>query len=384
MNTTEYPLIHWQEDGADFQARWYSEAGVEAPVRVVIADDTMKADVAYRLASEGVGLLWRGDYQNARHLLQALARRADRKPRVGTGNKPNNLKDAFLLHRQSQGRRAAILGCLLIPLNAKYQIQLRRGQDVSQACEQVLGTPGATDTADLVIPLKGLLALVSAFEWRKKGVDVPALGAKIYPHFGVFSPVRGEYLDLLMKAPLPASCRKAFDIGVGSGILSALLAKRGLKEIVATDLDARALACAQENLQRLGLSEKVKLIQADLFPQGMADLIVCNPPWIPAQPSSPIEYAIYDPDSNMLKSFLEKASSHLSAHGEIWLIISDIAEHMGLRSRDELLGWINNAGLKVIGRLDTKPKHPKARDTSDPLYEARAKEVTSLWRLVLA
>ena len=57
---------------------------------------------------------------------------------------------------------------------------------------------------------------------------------------------------------------------------------------------------------------------------------------------------------------------------------------MGLRSRDELLGWINNAGLKVIGRLDTKPKHPKARDTSDPLYEARAKEVTSLWRLVLA
>ena len=86
----------------------------------------------------------------------------------------------------------------------------------------------------------------------------------------------------------------------------------------------------------------------------------------------------------MLKSFLEKASSHLSAHGEIWLIISDIAEHMGLRSRDELLGWINNAGLKVIGRLDTKPKHPKARDTSDPLYEARAKEVTSLWRLVLA
>mgnify|MGYP000202117198 CR=1 FL=1 len=83
MSTPTYPLIHWQENGAEFQARWYSEAGLDAPRQVVIADDTMKADVAYRLASQGVGLLWRGDYQNARHLLQALARRADRKPREG-------------------------------------------------------------------------------------------------------------------------------------------------------------------------------------------------------------------------------------------------------------------------------------------------------------
>ena len=44
----------------------------------------MKADLAYRLACEGTALLWRGDYQNAKLFLQALARRADqekRKPR---------------------------------------------------------------------------------------------------------------------------------------------------------------------------------------------------------------------------------------------------------------------------------------------------------------
>jgi hypothetical protein len=45
---------------------------------VVIADDSLSADAAYRLACEGTGLLWRGDFQNARMLVQALARRVDK------------------------------------------------------------------------------------------------------------------------------------------------------------------------------------------------------------------------------------------------------------------------------------------------------------------
>ena len=60
----------------------------------------------------------------------------------------------------------------------------------------------------------------------------------------------------------------------------------------------------------------------------------------------------------------------------------DFSEHLGLRSRDELLTLIANAGLKVLGKVDTKPKHPRVFDTSDPLHAARAAEVTSLWRLV--
>jgi methylase of polypeptide subunit release factors len=109
--------------------------------------------------------------------------------------------------------------------------------------------------------------------------------------------------------------------------------------------------------------------------------VVCNPPWVPAQPTSPIEYAVYDPDSRMLRGFLGGLAAHLTPDGEGWLIISDIAEHLGLRSRDELLDWIKSAGLKVMDRLDTRPKHPKAQEASDPLHVARAAEVTSLWRL---
>lgn len=380
MNSTVFPIIRWQEAGQERTARWRSEAGLPAPAHVVIADDTLKADAAYRLAAQGSALLWRGDYQNARNLLLALARRADRKPREGASKKPASLAEAFHRHRLAQGKRAALLGQLLVPLTADYRVPLRRGQVVAEACLAALG-PADEDS---VISLRGLLALVSAHEWRKKGALVPALGARIHPHFGVFSPVRGEYVDLVAGAPLPAACDLAFDIGTGSGVLASVLARRGVPRVVATDMDARALACATENAKNLGLTAAVEVIKADLFPPGRAPLVVCNPPWVPAQPSSPIEYAVYDPDSQMLRGFLNGLAGHLVPGGEGWLIMSDLAEHLGLRSRAELLGWIAEAGLKVIGRIDTRPKHPKSRDADDPLHAARAAEVTSLWRLVAA
>jgi methylase of polypeptide subunit release factors len=377
MPVTRYPFIRWQEAGVEHVARWRSEAGVAAPEAVVVGDDTLKADAAYRLAAQGTAILWRGDYQNARNLLQALARRADRAPREGSQKKPATLAEAFQQHREAQGRRAAILGRLLVPLTADYRVPLRRGQAVAEACMEALG-PGAEDS---VISLRGLLALVSAHEWRKKGIPVPAVEGRIYPHFGVFSPVRGEYVDLVARAPLPAGCDLAFDIGTGSGILAAVLARRGIRRVVATDQDPRALQCAKENARNLGLTAAIEVIAADLFPDGRAPLVVCNPPWLPAQPSSPVEHAVYDPDSRMLRGFLGGLAGHLAPGGEGWLIISDLAEHLGLRSREELLGWIAAGGLKVLGRTDTRPKHPKASDRGDPLHAARAAEVTSLWRL---
>jgi len=381
------PIIHWQEDGQARQAHWISEAGLPPPEQVVVADDTLSADAAFRLVQSGTAILWRGDYPNARHLLQALTRRADRAPR----NAPPPAKtalEAFERHRASQGRRATLLGQLLVPLSIVdqgYRIPLRRAQDINDACSAGLGI-AQPDQGDAVISLRGLLALISAWEWRKKGAFVPALDATIHPHFGVFSPVRGEYVDLVAQAPLPQPCAIAFDIGVGSGVLSAVLAKRGIPQIIATDQDPRALACAEENLQRLGYSDQVRLVGADLFPAvpdapQRADLILCNPPWVPATPTSPVEAAVYDPDSTMLRRFLAGVGERLTPTGEVWLILSDIAEHLALRSRDELLAWIRTAGLTVAGRLDTRPRHPKTRDNTDALHKARSREITSLWCL---
>jgi SAM-dependent methyltransferase len=374
-------MIHWIEEDQPRSARWRSENGNAAPKRVVIADDRMTADTAYRLACEGTGMLWRGDFQNARQLLQALARRAEPKPdkRGKPRKQPVSPVDAFNLHRQAQSQRARTLGMLLLPFDADYSIPLRRAPDVQLACNEAYGAPAEP----FVASLRELLGLIGAHEWRKKGVEIAALGERIHPHYGVYSPVRGEYIGLAAAAPLP-SAKLAFDIGTGTGVLAALLAKRGVERVVATDMDPRALRCARENLVRLELDGQVTLLQADLFPEGRAPLVICNPPWIPARPSSPIEHAVYDPESRMLRGFLGGLAQHLEPGGEGWLILSDLAEHLGLRPRAELLAAIEAAGLKVLGKTDIRPQHPKASDETDPLHAARAAELTSLWRLAAA
>ena len=415
------PTIIWTEQGTERSALWRSERGAAAPKRVVLADDTTSADSAYRLACEGVGLLWRGDFQNARHLIQALERRLDNvKTKPAKRNQvivQKPMAEVFNLARQAKSQRARVLGMVLVPFDADYKIPLRRAPDAVQACTQAWGpatlVQGAsieqgesteqgsfTDRSSSVASLRELLGIISAHEWRKNGVELTAFGEetednynRIHPHYGVFSPVRGEYVGLVAKAPLPVMLGKppqllAFDIGTGTGVLAAVLASRSVGKIIATDTDPRALACAHENLERLTAQGQVQVLQADLFPDvathGKAQLIVCNPPWLPARPSSPLERAVYDENSQMLLGFLNGLKAHLAPGGEGWLILSDIAEHLGLRTRDALLAAFEAAGLKVVARLDAKPQHAKARDKTDPLYAARSREVTSLWRLSAA
>lgn len=374
--------------------QWRCESGAPAPKRVVYGDDTLPADIAYRLMCEGTAVLWQGDFHNARQLLQALARRTEKKSNkkstqhrnahqriVTSADKPIDTAQTFHLHRQALGQRARVLSLLLIPLDADYRIPLRRAPDVKEACLQAWEPPSGDAS---MVSLRELLGLVGAYEWRKKGVEIPALGKppnnRIFPHYGVFSPLRGEYIDLVANTPIRDKTL-AFDIGVGTGVLSALLVKRGVQRIIATDRDPRALACARENLERLGVMPKVELVDIDLFPNGLVPLIVCNPPWVPARPTSPIEHAVYDEDSKMLRGFLSGLRAHLTPEGEGWLILSDLAEHLGLRSRETLLHWIDQGGLEVLERKDIKPRHGKTSDTEDPLHIARTAEVTSLWRL---
>lgn len=373
------PILTWRAADQEHQAIWRSEAGLPVPACVEVVDDSLGADEAYRRMAAGSYLLWCGDWVNARHLMQALTRRVDRRIGANRTKAPKTPAEAFEQHRRLQGERAALLARFLVPLASGYVLPLRRGQDVHEALCMAWGADGVA--GEYVLAMREMLAVISAAEWRKKGVPVPAVQGRIYPHYGVFSPVRGEYVDLLANEPLPDGAALAFDIGVGSGILSAVLARRGIERIVAIDQDDRALGCAIDNIERLGLAGQVEVRKGDLFPEGRADLIVCNPPWVPAQPSSPIEYAVYDPDSHMLKGFLAGLAKHLRPEGEGWLIISDIAERLGLRRRDELLAWISSAGLVVVGRSDTRPRHPKAKDRNDPLYQARSTEITSLWRL---
>jgi methylase of polypeptide subunit release factors len=322
-------------------------------------------------------VLYRGDFQNAKQLLQAITRRVDRKPIKAA----TTMLEAFHQHRARQIQRANITNKILIELH-HGKCDLNRAPDVKDAVEGALIVDQKREKlpTKLVLSLRELLGMIGAQEWRKKGVYIEALEANIHAHYGVYSPVRGEYLDLINQAPLN-NPQVAWDIGTGTGVIAATLVQRGVKTVVATDTSPRALYCAQENIANLNLKPNISLQLVNLFPEGLADLIVCNPPWLPAKANAPIEHAIYDTNSQMLKGFLNGLRTHLSINGEAWLIMSDLAERIGLRAADDLTNWIAAAGLTVVDKLDIAPKHAKSADQSDPLYAARSKEITSLYRL---
>jgi methylase of polypeptide subunit release factors len=371
--------------GADGLVRWGDEAGEQAlpyvsarsrsaPARAVAADDRLTADEAFGLASQGTALVWQGDYHNARQLLQALGRRLDkRRTKLPPVEQPGARFNAV---RMQQAQRASLLGLLLVPV-ADDAVPLRRAPDVRAALSEAL-----TDRpTQFVLPLRDLLAFISAHEWRKNGVPIRALaGRKIHPHFGVFPPTRQDYIDLVGRAPLPAG-DVAFDLGTGSGVLGAVLLHRGVPRLVATDAAPAALTCAAENFERLGFADRVTTVGATLWPEGKANLVVCNPPWLPAKAGTSLESAVYDPESAMLRGFLGGLRAHLLPDGEGWLVMSDLAEHLGLRRQGELTEMFAAAGLAVLGRLEAAPSPKGARDTADPFFFARSREVVSLWRL---
>jgi len=371
------PAVCWQENDLVHEAGWQSNHQWPAPERLLAADDRLAADKALKLLNEGTSIVWRGDFFNGKQLLEALKRRLQKRKAL-----PDGLPypERFNRVRLIRAQQARVLGRLLMPVAQDYALNHRRAPDVAAAFTATYGPcPGP-----LLVPLTELLGVLSAYQWQIKGLWLDALQASLYPQHGVFAPTRHEYLDLVLEAELPNPCNRALDVGTGTGVLAALLAKRGISEVIATDINPSALTCARNNLAIMALSDRVRVEHADLFVPGQFDLVVCNPPWVPGRASSPLEAAVYDPESRMLKQFLSGVARHLTTRGQAWLILSDLAEHLGLRSRETLLDLFAAGGLAVISRSDISPRHGKRLDDTDPLADVRRKEVTSLWRLSLA
>ncbi|MET0210862.1 MAG: methyltransferase, partial [Burkholderiaceae bacterium] len=154
------PTIHWLEDGNAVEATWRSHSDAPPPTRVVVADGKMSADEAYGLVCQGTAILWRGDFQDARQMLAALGRRADRprrRSRSGAASEAtsnaepstDNSAEAFHLYRQSRSQRARTLNSLLIPLEPDYSIRLRRAPDIRQACVEAFGSAESASVASL-------------------------------------------------------------------------------------------------------------------------------------------------------------------------------------------------------------------------------------------
>jgi predicted RNA methylase len=351
---------------------WRCESDDPVPETWLDVDDGLRADVAVRRARAGEYLRYTGDFQNAKQLVQAMGRRLPAGRR-----QPKSALEAFRAERKARLLEHQTLSRVLVTLDAKYQLALARAPDVSLACRQAWGDSQGKDT---LVPLKTLLGMMGAAEWRKKGLSVPGLQGPLEPHYGVFVPTRHEYVDLLKALPDVAG-KQVWDIGTGTGVLSFLLLQHGAAAAVATDIDERAVACAQANAEKLKLAARFSVSKRDGFPEGQADIIICNPPWVPEPAKNRVDRAVFDEDSAFLRSFLSGLKAHLKPGGYGLLLLSDLAVLLGLREASWLDEQVAAAGLKVSWKKSVPARHSKAKQRDDVLFVTRAKELTTLYRL---
>ena len=87
------------------------------------------------------------------------------------------------------------------------------------------------------------------------------------------------------------------DVGTGSGCLAITLAHElpGAR-VIATDISQDALAVARANAARLGVGDRVTLVESSLLDNasGPFDLIVANPPYVPSTQSSTLSPDVRD------------------------------------------------------------------------------------------
>lgn len=349
-----------------------SESDEPAPAQLVEVDDRLTADDALKRVRRGETLWYRGTFLNAKQLVSAMGRRLPKPPAAKTA------LDAFRQERRSRQLEHATLSKIVVGLDAEYRLLLAGAPRVSEGCRLLWGPPRGPLT---VTALKTVLGLIGAEAWREKGLEVPGLEGRLHPAFGVYTPTRAEYVELLTRVR-DVKGSTVFDIGTGTGVLSFVLLQRGASRAIGTDVEARAVVCAQSNAKALGLSGRFTAMERALFPEGRADLVVCNPPWIPEAPKNRFDVAVFDADQAFLRGFLSELPQHLTQTGRGLLIISDLAELLGLRQPGALVQLIEASGLTIARTHTTKAKHGKAKDREDPLHAARSKETTTLYELV--
>jgi tRNA1(Val) A37 N6-methylase TrmN6 len=243
------------------------------------------------------------------------------------------------------------------------------------------------DLTEYLLPFPKVQGLNSAWQWYKTGINIPGLDKKIKPFYDTYFPTRFEHLDLFNNWLSNTRTSKdiAYDIGVGSGVLTFQLLQHGFKTIIATDTNPNAIIGMEESLSKTKLNDSsVDLRYGNLFTDcnSLADLIVFNPPWVPInQDIKGIDKAIYY-DEHLFPEFFKAAEKHLKPNGRLVLIFSNLAEVTNVTTENPIeLELLTNSRFEK-DELLTKPVS-KASNKTKRNQNWRKDELVQLWVLKL-
>lgn len=240
------------------------------------------------------------------------------------------------------------------------------------------------DVRDFCLPFPLVQGLNSSWQWYKEGVFIPLTGQILHPFYGTYFPSRYEHIRLFGEwlKKYPGEKSSVYDIGIGSGVLSYQLLKYGFSRIYGTDISPNAIIGVSEDLFKKGLSERIELSCGDLFAdfRQPAELIVFNPPWIPASYSlSGMDKAVYYEDDLFPRFFLE-AQKHLLPEGKLVILFSNLAQLTKMSKKHPV-----EEELRIGGRFEkvhfVQRKVAEASVQSRRQQNWRSTEMVELWVL---
>jgi len=239
------------------------------------------------------------------------------------------------------------------------------------------------DLQDFLLTFPQIQGLNSSWQWYLKGIKYPGLKEKIHPYYGTYFPTRFDHLHLfdnwLKKFNGPKNL--AIDIGTGCGVLAFQMLNRGFEKVIASDINPNSILSVREHAQKIGVSDRVHTFQSDLFEKHdqKTDLVVFNPPWLPAQKEiEGLDNAIYY-ESGLFERFFEKAADYIHDKGKLVLLFSNLAESQGVTGqhpvKEELANHSRYRQTRLLKRkVKQSSKKTKRRDH-------RKNEFVELWEL---
>ena len=286
-------------------------------------------------------------------------------------------KDIFHLYRRGKINQIHFLARVGFTIDQNYKIFLRFVPEIPILNSAI--RTFITEPMPIFMPINLWDGIISANEWNEKGIQIAGLGNKIYPGYGVWPPTNQEYLKLFTDYISSSNLEgTAVDLGSGSGVLGMILAKHGLNSF-GVDNNFHAAKSSNLNAQRLGLDFTAVHGDANSIIIPECDVLVCNPPWIPAVSSSILDNGNYDPDENLLKASFSQTKK-LKPNGRFLLIYSDLAQNLELQNKGRIEELCKENNLVIKNILSCH--FPITLDHTHPLKPFRDKSFIYLYEII--
>ena len=145
-----------------------------------------------------------------------------------------------------------------------------------------------------------------------------------------------------------AAGRRVLEIGTGTGLIALTCCDNGAKHVIATDINAAAVANARYNAAMMRMESTMEVRQVDPATPGAFsvlktgerfDLILSNPPWEDGTINEPLDYAFYDPHFSLMDSILDGLPQRLAPGGRCLLAYGHVPAITRLLTEAEKRGF---------------------------------------------